>query len=164
MASTPSDESQRRRNGLQPAGREKRCDGDGFMAKGYFTGMTGVYFVAAELSARGYIVAVTSRNAPGIDIMATNEEGKRFDIQVKTNRAGGTQSYWLLSEKAREAHYSGLLYIFVNLKGLDKRPDFYVVPSVKVAEKLAVFKSSTGSTWYAYNRSESDKERWDLLK
>lgn len=33
------------------------------------TGVAGEYFVAAELSRRGFIASITMRNSPGIDIL-----------------------------------------------------------------------------------------------
>jgi hypothetical protein len=50
-----------------------------------FSGIAGEYFVAAELSRRGYIAAVTLRNTPDVDILASNGE-KTINIQVKTRR------------------------------------------------------------------------------
>ena len=40
-------------------------------------GVAGEYFVAAELSRRGYIASISMRNTKGIDIIATNASGKR---------------------------------------------------------------------------------------
>ena len=37
-------------------------------------GVTGEYFVAAELSIRGYLASVTLRNSQGIDIIASNAD------------------------------------------------------------------------------------------
>ncbi|MEM1122777.1 MAG: hypothetical protein AAGJ18_20195, partial [Bacteroidota bacterium] len=51
------------------------------------TGMSGEYFVAAELLKRNYQVAMTIGNAKAIDLYATDEEtGKDYQIQVKTLR------------------------------------------------------------------------------
>jgi hypothetical protein len=37
------------------------------------TGVAGEYFVAAELSRRGYIASISLRNTRGIDILVTNQ-------------------------------------------------------------------------------------------
>lgn len=126
--------------------------------------MTGVHYVAAELSYRGFVVAVTSRNAPAVDILATNKEKKTFGIQVKTNHEDSTQSFWLLSARARTDISDNLFYVFVNLKGMGKRPDFYIVRSEDVSRGMAIDTRSTGSTWYSYPRKKEDQEKWDLLK
>ena len=46
------------------------------------TGLSGEYFVAAELLRRGYSVGITMGNAKAIDILA-EKDGKLFIIQVK---------------------------------------------------------------------------------
>ena len=51
------------------------------------TGVAGEYFVAAELSRRGFIASITMRNTRGIDILATNSEAKSaVTIQCKSSR------------------------------------------------------------------------------
>lgn len=62
-------------------------------------GVSGEYFVAAELSRRGFIASITLRNTRGIDIVATNAEASRtVTIQCKTSQ--GTQKKYILSDKA----------------------------------------------------------------
>ena len=46
-------------------------------------GVAGEYFVAGELSRRGYIASITLRNTASIDILASNGE-RTVNIQVKT--------------------------------------------------------------------------------
>jgi hypothetical protein len=63
------------------------------------TGVAGEYFVAAELSRRGYVATLTLRNTRGIDILAANADAtKSVGIQVKTHH--GKKSQWLLARKA----------------------------------------------------------------
>jgi hypothetical protein len=40
-------------------------------------GVAGEYFVAAELSRRGWIASISLRNTRGIDILVTNQEASR---------------------------------------------------------------------------------------
>jgi hypothetical protein len=95
-------------------------------------GVSGEYFVAAELSRRGYIASITLRNTRGIDILAANADAsKSVGIQVKTNR--GKKKTWMLNEKAENAVSNTLFYVFVNLNGPDERPAYHVVPSKVVA-------------------------------
>src|SRR5437764_11381960 len=82
------------------------------------TGVAGEYFVAAELSRRGYVATLTLRNTRGIDILASNAEAnKSVGIQVKTNH--GRKRHWLLSEKAETDTAENLFYVFVNLNGAE---------------------------------------------
>jgi hypothetical protein len=102
---------------------------------GVLTGVSGEYFVAAELSRRGYIASITLRNTKGVDILASNQDtSKSVGIQVKTNH--GKRKAWILNQKAENYFEENLFYIFVNLKGTNERPDFYIVPSKVVAEYI----------------------------
>ena len=93
------------------------------------TGVAGEYFVAAELSRRGWIATLTLKNTPNIDVIATTPDGLRtVNIQVKTrsikNRAG-----WILTKKIEMLVPSENFYIaFVDLKGHGEKPDYYLIP------------------------------------
>ena len=94
--------------------------------KQQFTGMTGVYLVAAELSRRGFVASPTSRSAQGADLLVTDVEGIRpRAVQVKTNAR--TFNFWLLSEKSLELKSPGLVYALVNCRR--DRTEYYLVPS-----------------------------------
>src|SRR5580704_1943785 len=97
------------------------------------TGIAGAYFVAAELSQRGYIATMTSRNTEGIDLLVSNLDGSRIvSIQVKTSGAKQRKRFsrsWMLAKKHEDIFSINLFYVFVDLKEEDKKPDFYVVPS-----------------------------------
>lgn len=101
---------------------------------------------------------------------------KSVGIQVKTTihpRAKYPQ--WMLQEKADNYFSETLFYVFVLLKEGKERPDFYIVPSKKVAE----FTKNNFEEWKNKPRHErvnpkpmgrrfhdKDKEfleRWDLL-
>ncbi|MCJ7696752.1 MAG: hypothetical protein MUO73_00255 [Thermoplasmata archaeon] len=124
--------------------------------KNFLTGMTGVFTVAAELSAKRYIVTLTSRNAPGIDIIASSLDLKKtFNIQVKANASDGTQSFWLLNKDAQNLISPNFFYVFVNFKK-DQKPDFYVVESSIVAQNVEV-SHSENSDWYSFQRNEKYK-------
>lgn len=100
------------------------------------SGVAGEYFVAAELSRRGYIASVTLRNTRGVDILAANEAGtKTAQIQVKTNQ--DSNRVWLLNKKAESFSSPRLFYVFVALGGLEGHPAFHIVPSRVVAKYTA---------------------------
>jgi hypothetical protein len=97
------------------------------------TGVSGEYFVAAELSRRGYISSVTLKNTKGIDILVANESAtKTIGIQVKTSQ--GDNRAWILNEKAEEFYADNLFYVFVNLIGIGQLPEYYIVSSKTVAD------------------------------
>src|ERR1700677_2520397 len=92
------------------------------------SGISGEYFVAAELSRLGYIASITLRNTRGIDILASNQNStKTVAIQVKTTRIN--KPIWMMNVKAEEFKGTNHFYIFVNLRDLKQRPDFHIVPS-----------------------------------
>lgn len=132
--------------------------------KGQMTGMLGTYLAAAELTHKGLIVSVTSRNARGADLLATDQDYKRtWSIRVKTNRKAA--SFWLLSKDYTELSSPTHIYLFINLRG-DERPDYYVVPSraVKRYGRTTPVRS-TGSVWHDFSRlnAERYKEKWSVF-
>ncbi len=95
-------------------------------------GISGEYFVAAELSKRGYIASITLRNTRGVDILASNVETSRTAaIQVKTNQ--GSKKAWILNEKAEKFSSPNHYYVFVSLRTTTGYPEFHIVPSSEVA-------------------------------
>ena len=100
------------------------------------TGVAGEYFVAAELSRRGYIASISLRNTRGIDILATNQAASRsITIQCKTNQSG--QKHWMLNDKSERFFAPDHYYVFVGLGSAVQRPCFHVVPSTTVAKFIA---------------------------
>jgi hypothetical protein len=138
-------------------------------------GVSGEYFVAAELSRRGYICSVTLKNTKGIDILVCNEDATRtLGIQVKTNQIN--KSEWILNEKCEKLKDKNIFYVFVNLRKTDELPEFYIVPSKVVAETTTVnhkkWLNGKGRNGQKRNDSSMRKfrdldkvylNRWDLL-
>src|SRR5438132_1002560 len=80
------------------------------------SGIAGEYFVAAELSRRGYIASLTLRNTRGIDLLVSNPDAtKSVGLQVKTNQ--GAKRDWMLNKKAEVDVATNLFYVFVALRG-----------------------------------------------
>lgn len=100
-------------------------------------GVTGEYYVAGELSHRGYISSITLRNTRGIDIIVSNKEGTQSaTIQVKSTQNNKKNS-WLLTKKSEDFFSENHFYIFVNLDEPGIRPKFFVVPSEVVAQYIS---------------------------
>jgi hypothetical protein len=100
------------------------------------TGTAGEYFVAAELSLRGWLATVTIKNAPSIDVLAKHAQtGQTATIQVKTTSKQSGR--FILSAKDEAlAEGSDEWYVFVVLRPLGTRPDFYIVPRQVVSSYL----------------------------
>lgn len=138
-------------------------------------GVAGEYFVAAELSRRGWIASISLRNTRGIDILATNAEAScSATIQCKTSQ--GAKAAWILNEKSESFVSGSHFYVFVVLQGLLERPRFYIVPSGDVAESIRLdharwlSEPGRGGRPHADNsiRKFEDNEgryleRWDLI-
>ena len=98
-------------------------------------GVAGEYFVAAELSRRGYIASISLRNTRGIDILATNQKASRnVTIQCKTNQKA--QRKWMLNEKSEGFVSDDHFYVFVALGGVNTRASYHIVPSRDVAKQV----------------------------
>lgn len=139
------------------------------------SGIAGEYFVAGELSRRGFMASITLRNNDSIDIHASTGEGKRLvAIQVKTNQSGSRS--WALGVKSETLQADNLFYVFVSLKAENERAEYFIVPSKVVAERIKTeytnWLMTPGKKGQAHNdnsiRNFSDrtgefKDRWDLL-
>jgi hypothetical protein len=113
----------------------KRNIPNGVKISGGLAGVAGEYFVAAELSRRGFISTLTLKNTRGIDILVSSSDAKKsIGIQVKTNQ--GSKKAWVLTAKAENFHAENLFYVFVNLRGVDLLPEFHIVPSEKVSTTI----------------------------
>lgn len=104
------------------------------LSKG-LSGIAGEYFVAAELTRRGFMASVTLRNNDSVDVHASKlSNSKMFAIQVKTNQVGNR--HWTLHKKAESLVSENLYYVFVSLRGLNERAEYFIVPSIIVADQI----------------------------
>jgi hypothetical protein len=138
-------------------------------------GVSGEYFVAAELSRMGYVASLTLRNTKGIDIIAANADASRsVGIQVKTQR--GEKPVWMLTEKSEHFVSETLFYVFVCLCGRESPPRFHVVPSQVVANSIRTAHARwlSGGVASGHKRKDTSMRkfrdeqndflaRWDLL-
>lgn len=105
-------------------------------AKG-IVGVSGEYFVAAELSQRGVIATLTLKNTPRIDIIATNlKTGKVANIQVKTMSIDNNAGWHLGMKDTLKSEIKNHFYVLVNLKGPWILPEYIIVPQGKLGELL----------------------------
>lgn len=139
------------------------------------SGVAGEYYVAAELSKRGYLASITLRNTKGVDILCSDQDARKsVGIQVKTSK--GKQKSWILNQKCENYFAENLFYVFVGLNDREGHPDFYIVPSKIVAE----YAKSNHQNWLSspgkkgQQRNDTSmrkfddakgtyKDRWDLL-
>jgi len=86
------------------------------------TGLSGEYFVAAELYRRGWSVGMTIGNAKSIDLFAEKND-KKISVQVKSLYQKKNNGWPIVKENIKKDCY----YIFVILNA-DKMttPDYYI--------------------------------------
>ena len=138
-------------------------------------GVAGEYYVAAELSRRGYIASISLRNTRGVDILTTNQAGTRsVTIQVKTNQL--STATWIMGEKGERFISPNHFYVFVRLSSLLDRGAFHIVSSETVAHRIKTKHQAWLSAPGRNGRIRKDSavrkfedpqdeflERWDLL-
>jgi hypothetical protein len=141
---------------------------------GLLSGIAGEYFVAAELTRRGYIASLTLRNTRGIDILASNLDAtKSVGIQVKAVQGRGKS--WMLNQKIEVSEATNLFFVFIRLNNLEA-PEYYIVPREDVshfsAENHKLWLATLGRKGQKHNdnplRQFKDpdnkyRDRWDLL-
>ncbi len=123
------------------------------------TGLSGEYFVAAELLRRGYSVGITMGNAKAIDILA-EKNGKQFIIQVKAIFKKKNVGWPIMEDKVIE----GIFYVFVNLNG-DKmtEPEYYVATGEEAKTKVKQYKTR-GIIDLSTLNNDLFKNRWDKIQ
>lgn len=100
-------------------------------------GIAGEFFVVAELTRRGYVATLTSKNTKSMDVLVSDKIGNNLaTVQVKTCD-NPNQLKWKLGDKVEENYSSNLYYVFVNMNA-GKEPSYYVVPSKYVAYKVHI--------------------------
>lgn len=95
------------------------------------SGISGEYFVAAELSRRGFLAAITLRNSESIDILANSIlTNKQICFQVKTSQR---KRKWPLSEKVEKDKSKNKIYIFVNLLDINSLPEYFLIDAISLS-------------------------------
>ena len=142
-------------------------------------GIAGEFFVAAELTRKGYVASLTGKNTKAIDILVSNKDGsKSVAIQVKTSDSKKFDR-WVMTESVEKVFSDNLWYVFVNMRENDM-PDYYIVPSTYVAKKVRddylewlhtpgknghIRRETTMRTFTFANDNEREyyKNKWELL-
>ncbi len=123
------------------------------------TGLSGEYFVAAELYRRGWSVGMTVGNAKAIDIFAEKDD-KRIAIQVKAIYKKKNVGWPIIIDKVKP----GCFYIFVNLNA-DKmeHPDYFICTSQEAKSKVKQY-TTRGIIDLNTLKSEEFKNNWMKLE
>jgi hypothetical protein len=123
------------------------------------TGLSGEYFLAAELLRRGYSVGITMGNAKAIDILA-EKNNKQFIIQVKSIYKKKNVGWPMMKDKVHTNHF----YVFVNLNG-DKmeEPDYFICTGKEAKSRVKQYETR-GILTLSSLMTDDYKSRWDKIK
>jgi hypothetical protein len=141
-------------------------------------GDAGVYYVAYQLSARGYTVGILPQKAKFFDLVVVKpESGKSLLVQVKTAanalRYGGDDwRIWTTQEKVVKLKAQGPCFLtLVDLCGAPPGPRTpcaaiaYIVPWSKWNEDPDMVYSK-GGYWFNIGPTHEERfrDRWDLIE
>jgi hypothetical protein len=152
--------------------------------KGTLIGNAGEYGVMAELLKRGWIAALTPRNAPDFDIMATDGQSD-VRIRVKTKSHKFDTWQWRAKKDGtviKHASDTRDFVVLVDLREGTIRNDYYILPTHELSQRLiddfAQWIATPGVRGQQHDpenqhrilslrrykeRLEPNKEAWDLL-
>lgn len=120
--------------------------------------LAGEYFVAAELSKRGWAVAMTIGNAKAIDLFV--EKGRRTaNIQVKCISLRKHVGWPMTKSKV----WSNVLYVFVCLNDPGKPPCFFIATPSEVRPRVKQYRTR-GILNYGSINSPQFRDRWDKIE
>ena len=100
------------------------------------THLAGEYFVAAELSKRGYSIGITMGNAKAIDVVAVSDTNSA-KIQVKAI-ASRKYSGWPMM---RDSVQPGVLYVFVCLNECGTAPTYFILSPDELRDKVKQYRT-----------------------
>lgn len=122
------------------------------------TGLSGEYFVAAELYRRGWSVGMTIGNAKAVDLFAEKEDCL-VQVQVKSIYKKKNVGWPMMKDKVKK----DCIYIFVNLNAdTMSMPDFFIATSEEAFEKVKQYETR-GIVDLSSLNNENFKNRWDKL-
>lgn len=119
------------------------------------TGIAGEFFVAGELSKRGWIATLTAKNTPHVDVLAARPSGDiHARIQVKTRSPAYSYAHRVGKQLAMDGERD--FVILVDLGGESEGPCYWVIPA-EVANRLIVKEQLRTKDVAEF------EDRWDLL-
>jgi hypothetical protein len=120
------------------------------------TGIAAEFFVAAELSRRGYNVTLTLGNTKSIDLLV-EKESNLVSIQVKGIQRTKSICWNLKRTSLRE----DIIYVFVNLNADTlSLPEFFILTFEEVKTHLKEVKSGRDYIDYNYLKRLDFEDSW----
>jgi hypothetical protein len=108
--------------------------------RGTIIGNAGEYLLVGELLKRGVVAAPAPRNTPGFDVLATTGQ-QSCNIRVKTKTPAAKSWVWMRGKDDSRTIFKGMLdkgdfTVLVDLKGYDDSPDYFILPTGILNERL----------------------------
>lgn len=105
------------------------------------TGVTGEYYVCAELGKQGVLELLTPKNNPLFDVIAVNDDAtKMVSIQVKTMSLQNKQGWKLGMDTCSQKNNKNLYVVLVNL--LRENVDYYIFKYDDLSKKIETLYST----------------------
>jgi hypothetical protein len=122
------------------------------------TGLSGEYFVAAELYRRGWSVGMTIGNAKAVDLFAEKDDIV-VQIQVKSIYKKAHSGWPMDKDRIKK----DCIYIFVNLNGDTMgMPDYYICLSEEAFQLTDKYKTR-GIATLGKMKQAGNKDQWNKL-
>lgn len=123
------------------------------------TGLSGEYFVAAELYRRGWSVGMTIGNAKSVDLFAEKND-IRIAVQVKAIYKRKNVGWPIMKDKVR----IDCFYIFVNLNAdTMEHPDYFICTSKEAKSKVKQYETR-GIIDLTTLNTKDFKNNWEKLE
>lgn len=98
-------------------------------------GIAGEHFIAYMLAKHDFKVGMTSGRTEGFDLFVKNPYGMNMVVSVKTTYSNESKEI-LMNKKAEKLKEEDLFYAFVRLNMPEGEPEFWIVPSLIVANAM----------------------------
>ncbi len=123
-----------------------------------YSHLAGEYFVAAELSKRGYTVAMTMGNAKAIDLFA-EKDLRAVNVQVKAISLRKNVGWPMLKAKV----FDRIIYVMVCLNDEHTPPTYFVARGDEIRQKIKEY-GDRGILNYGEINSPEFLSRWDKIE
>jgi hypothetical protein len=148
--------------------------------KNHITGVTGEYYVSAELGKQNILALTTPKNNPLFDLVAVSLDGTRsVFIQVKTMSIRNGQGWKLGKDIGTKRNNDNLYIVLVNLKEEDVEYYIYQYDTlseivqqnynryISTPKRTGDLRKDVGFRWHDFKyfteKDHNSKNNWKLL-
>ncbi len=127
------------------------------------TNLAAEFYIASQLFRLGYVVTITLGHTKEIDLIVAHPDGRTCTIDVKGLK---NTTNWPLNPKLKKKGHFFILVSYLNkFDQVDKMPDVFIVPSLRVGRLLTKWAGRPEVTCVGYNklRNSNFKNAWHLL-